>query len=263
MDISLDSIIYDTVDNFKYDIVVEANFVDSAFESESDNSMKAIYSGYTDSSGISGCADPHAKFRPDPCNNFREVPFTLRASAGHNSIYLPVTINEITVNALLDTGSQATVASDELANISELKSEDFVYVKGATFDISIQAKTCPNINVEITNIIYKWHVLIAPSEEDLIIGLDFLLHFKIDMLFSDGVISIGNSYQNLDTFQIDHSRDNTFEVNKITANQTIKTIKVKLWSGKFIKLLITCKFGNWKIFESQYFNNVFYTKYNF
>ena len=109
MDISLDSIVYDTVDYFKYDIAVEANFVDS----EADNSMKAIYSGYTDSSGISGCADPHAKFGPDPCNNFREVPFTLHECAGHNNIYLPVTINEITVNALLDTGSQAIVINDK------------------------------------------------------------------------------------------------------------------------------------------------------
>ena len=101
--------------------------------------------------------------------------------------------------------------------------------------------------------IYKWHILIAPIE-DLIIGLDFLLHFKIGISFSDGVISISNSYQSLESFQIDHSRDNTFEVNKITVSQTIK---VKSWSGKFIKLPITCKFGNWKLFESKYFDNVF------
>ena len=198
MDISLDSIVYDTVDNFKYDVAVEANFVDSDCESESGNSMKATYSGNTDSSGISGCAGPHAKFGSDSCNNFREVSFTLHESAGHNSIYLPVTINKIMVNALLDTGSQATVIGNRLANILELESEDFVYVKGATVDTSIQAQTCPNVNLEINNMIYNWHVLIAPIEEDLIIGLDFLLHFKIDILFSDGVISIGNSYQNLD-----------------------------------------------------------------
>ena len=88
--------------------------------------MKAIYSGYTDSSGISDCADPHAKFGPDSCNNFRDVSFTTHESAGYNSIYLPVTINKITVNALLDTGSQATVVSNKLANILELESEDFV-----------------------------------------------------------------------------------------------------------------------------------------
>ena len=120
MDISLDSIVYDTVDNFKYDVAVEANFVDSDCESESGNSMKAIYSGYTDSSGISDCADRHAKFGSDSCNDFPGVAFTLHESAGHNSIYLPVTINKIAVNALLDTGSQATVISNKLANILEL-----------------------------------------------------------------------------------------------------------------------------------------------
>ena len=33
MDISLDPIVYDTVDNFKYEVAVEANLVDSAYES--------------------------------------------------------------------------------------------------------------------------------------------------------------------------------------------------------------------------------------
>ena len=153
-----------------------------------------------------------------------------------------------------------SVVSNKLANILELKSEDYVYVKGATVDTSIESKACPNKNLEIDNMIFKWHVLIAPIEEDLIIGLIFLLHFKIDISFSDGGISIGNPYQNPDSFQIDHTKDNSFEVNKITANQTIK---VKPWSSKFNKLPITCKFGNWKIFESKYFDNVFIPNTNF
>ena len=163
----------------KYDAAVEANFVDSAYESESGISMEAIYSGYTYSSSISGCADPHAKFGPpDPCNNFREVPFTLHGSAGHDSIYLPVTINEITVNVLLDTSCQATVITHKLSNILEIKSEDFVNVKGTTVDTSIQAETCPNIDLEINNMIFNWHVLIAPIEAVLIIGLDFYYILK-------------------------------------------------------------------------------------
>ena len=50
-----------------------------------------------------------------------------------------------------------------------------------------------------------------------------------------------------------HSRDITFEMNEITASQTIK---VKPWSGNFVKFPIICKLGNWKIFKSQYFENI-------
>ena len=43
MDISVDSIVYDTVGNFKYGVAFEANFIDSAHESESNNSSGPFY----------------------------------------------------------------------------------------------------------------------------------------------------------------------------------------------------------------------------
>ena len=164
-----------TLDNLKCNVAVEANFIDPAYESESDNSMKPIYNGYTNSSGISDCADPHAKFGEDPFNNFREVPFTLHESAGYNSIYLLVNINEITVNTLLDPGSQAIIFSNRLANILEK-----LKILSRVLQLT---KTSSNITFTIISMIYRWHVLIAPNLEDLIIGLDFLLHYKIDIIF--------------------------------------------------------------------------------
>ena len=254
LDISLDSVVYNTVDNFMNDIGVEVNFGDSAYESEIDYSTKPTNDGNSDSSSTPESADTQTKFGVDLSIDFSEIPFSLSSSAGHNSAYLPIKVDGFTVNALIDTGSQATVVSEKLADILNLMSEDSVYVRGATTDTSVKARVCHDITFQIEHMTYKWHVLIAPIEDDLILGLDFLLHYKIDILFSDGVISIGNSYTNSHSTQANYSSDNTFELNKLTVNQTIK---VKPWSAKFVKIPINCKFGNWKIFESRYFDNIF------
>ena len=63
--------------------------------------------------------------------------------------------------------------------------------------------------------IYKWHVYIAPIEDDLIIDLDYSLHYKIDIFFSDGIISLGNSYANPQLTQANYSCDDAFELNKM------------------------------------------------
>ena len=190
LDISLDSVVYNTIDNFMNDIGVEVNFGDSAYESDIDYSTKPTNNGNSDSSSIPESADTQTKFGVDPSINFSEIPFSLSSSAGQNSAYLPIKVDGLTVNALIDTGTQATVVSEKLADILNLTSS--VYVRGATTDTSVKSRVCHDITFQIEHMTYKWHVLIAPIEDDLILGLDFLLHYKIDILFSDGVISIGN-----------------------------------------------------------------------
>ena len=166
LDISLDSMIYSTVDNFMNDISVEANFSDSAYETELDNSMGPTNDGSHNGSSIPDTTDSQTEFGVDSSTNFSEIPFSLHKSAGHNSVYLPVNINSFKVDASIDTGSQATVVNEKLGDILDLKSEDYVFVKGATTDTSVKALIYSNITLKSVNMIYNWHVLIAPIEDD-------------------------------------------------------------------------------------------------
>ena len=169
LDISLDSLVYNTVDNFMNDIGVEVNFGDSAYESEIDYSMKPTNDGNPDSSSTPESADTQTKFGVDPSIDFSEIPFSLSSSAGQNSAYLPIKVDGFIVNALIDTGSEATVVSEKLADILNLTSEDSVYVRGATTDTSVKARVCHDMTFQIEHMTYKWHVLIAPIEDDLIL----------------------------------------------------------------------------------------------
>ena len=70
LDISLDSVVYNTVYNFMNDIGVEVNFSDSAYESEIDYSKKPTNDGNSDSSSTPESADTQTKFGVDPSIDF-------------------------------------------------------------------------------------------------------------------------------------------------------------------------------------------------
>ena len=155
------------------------------------------------------------------------------------------------MDALIDSGAQVSVVSQELADALVLVTDDFVLIKGATSTESVKAKSCPDINFKIGNRIFKWHALVAPIDDKLILGLDFLLKFNVDILVSHGVISIGNDYGNLDASSVDYSTGDTFEISKVVVSDSIV---VKPWSGKYVKILVNSKCGDWKIFESKCFH---------
>ena len=131
------------------DIGVEVNFGDSAYEFEIDYSTKPTNDGNSDSSSTPESTDTQTKFGVDPSINFSEIPFSLSSSAGHNSAYLPIKVDGFTVNALIDTGSQAIVVSEKLADILNLTSEDSVYARSATTDTSVKARVCHDITFKL------------------------------------------------------------------------------------------------------------------
>ena len=92
LDISLDSLVYNTVDNFMNDIAVKVYFGDSAYESEIDYSTKPTNDGNSDSSSTPESADTQTKFGVDLSIDFSEIPFSLSSSAGQNSAYLPIKV---------------------------------------------------------------------------------------------------------------------------------------------------------------------------
>ena len=75
----------------------------------------------------------------------------------------------------------------------------------------------------------------------------------MDILVSNGVVAIGNKYNNLDASQPGMSDDDVFEVNKVVVNDSII---IPAWSAKFVKIPFKCKLGDWKTFEARPYDNV-------
>ena len=263
-DNSFDSSIDNTVDRFMTDVAVEANFSDSAYDSdgsELDITFAESHSGNglarnvdTNSDSSSGeDASCSEYFSANSDNGSTEIPYRVKKSANNDSIYLPVNINGVVVDALIDTGAQTTVINEGLADILGLTTDDVVFMKGASVDSTVKARYCPKITFKIDHLLYKWHCMVAPIEDDFILGLDFLLKFKVDILVSNGVVAIGNKYTNLDASQPVMSDGDVFEVNKVVVDNSII---IPAWSAKFVKIPFKCKLGDWKTFEARPYDNV-------
>ena len=134
-------------------------------------------------------------------------------------------------------------------------------MKGASVDSSVKARYCPKITFKIDHLLYTWHCMVAPIKDDFILGLDFFIKFKVDILVSSGVVAIGNKYNNLDASQPGMSDGDMFEVNKVVVDDSII---IPAWSAKFIKIPFNCKLGDWKTFEAGPYDNVLisYTVFN-
>ena len=77
-----------------------------------------------------------------------------------------------------------------------LTTDDVVFMKGPSVDNTVKARYCLKITFKIDHLLYKWHCMVAPIEDDFILGLHFLIKFKVDILVSNGVVAIGNKYNN-------------------------------------------------------------------
>lgn len=259
LDVSLDSIIPNTVNTFMNDVSVEANFSDSAYEtceSEDDTGSRCdddcVLNRIENNSG-QDASDCDSDSSNSDTEYSEKVPFKIKKSSKHSSIYLPVNINGITVDALIDTGAQSTVLSVKLAQDLGLKTQDVAFIKGATSESSIKAEYCPKITFKIGSLLYKWHCLVAPIEDDFILGLDFLLKYNVNILVSNGMVSIGNKYDSFDASHLESLNDETFEVNKVVVGNSFS---VKPWTGQFVRIPYTSKLSNWKVFEGKPFRNV-------
>ena len=76
-----------------------------------------------------------------------------------------------------------TVMSERLAAKLQpaLRIEDRVMLSGPDKDSEIPALFCKHVAIELGDREYGWHLFIANIKDDLILGLDFVINFEIDL----------------------------------------------------------------------------------
>ena len=163
------------------------------------------------------------------------------------TIHIPMKFNGIEVSALLDTGAEITVINKELVERFQIKTTEKIPVKGINADSKILADFCPELKFEIQNTEIIWHGLAVPMDEDVILGLDFMIENDMDILITKGVVCFGQDYINFCNSK-DNKLSDAFEINRVKIE---KTIKLPPLSGKIIKVPIKCHRKSWKVFEPK------------
>ena len=129
---------------------------------------------------------------PDPAEGVQIKEITSLNASGGINLVLPVKINGVTVEAILDTGAQITVISEELAKKARLpsRSGEPVYLKGVQ-DSVVRARSGGKARVAIGKTETKWHLIVAKITDDIIIGLDLLYHLKVVIDLAEYTVQIG------------------------------------------------------------------------
>ena len=108
---------------------------------------------------------------------------------------IPCTVNGYPTKALLDTGADATILS--LTVYESLRKKPPLGEKyrliGIGKNMTMDAWKVSGIRISFDDSKgYKWNVLVAPIQEKLIIGVDFMCHFGCVLDFNDFSFAIHN-----------------------------------------------------------------------
>lgn len=93
------------------------------------------------------------------------------------------------IDLIVDTGAEVTVLSSRLAETlrKPFRLDERVNLIGAIPGVTTEAHVARGVGIQIGESTFKWDVLIAPIEEDAILGLDFLLYYKgkVDLVHNE------------------------------------------------------------------------------
>ena len=138
------------------------------------------------------------------------------------SISVPIRINGVCVNAIIDTAAQVSVLSTRFVddNWSSIPYSGYVSIQGIGKS-SLQSSIWENVDICLGAHTYKWHVFVAPISDSCILGLDFILNFGIDIHLSRGELVIPTMQETVSIFLEGGDNDLHFNVKTVTLDRDI------------------------------------------
>ncbi|KAJ8045567.1 hypothetical protein HOLleu_08601 [Holothuria leucospilota] len=110
--------------------------------------------------------------------------------------YIPITIEDVSVDAFVDTGSDLTLISEELRNTipslcKQSKTQPYALGKSVTGDtIDAVGRVTATISIGSNRLLDEFHVARNVSKP-LILGWDFLLRHKASVDITEGTMTLG------------------------------------------------------------------------
>ena len=108
---------------------------------------------------------------------------------------VPALIKDIRVVALIDTGSQVTMANSQVCQAAglDLTNGHTIQIFGVGQDMGMSAKVITGVPISVGNGVYPWTLVIGNIRDDLILGLDFLHAVGALLNFDQGYLKIGDA----------------------------------------------------------------------
>ena len=106
--------------------------------------------------------------------SLREI--SVRVNPDDENLLIPICINGVDTEAVVDTGAQCTVISEALLPLmkQELSFEETVILREAQANSQMVAKRAVRVPLSIGSQAYIWDIYVAPLTDKCILGIDFL-----------------------------------------------------------------------------------------
>ena len=89
------------------------------------------------------------------------------------SMIVPIQVKCKLVSAVIDTGAQFTIVNSQFYDTLNLSLP-------INPEKSVEGYLVQEVPLTLGGKTYKWDLYVAPIEDQLLLGLDFMVHYKVD-----------------------------------------------------------------------------------
>ena len=155
------------------------------------------------------------------------------------TMIVPIEVKGKLASAVIDTGAQVTIINSQFYDTLNLSfPSDPVLLKGINPEKSVEGYLVWEVPLTLGGKTYKWDLYVAPIEDQLLLGLDFMVHHKVDPLIGQNVLVVDGHDEILAIFKRNQSQGTTqtetYGVGrvKVSKRAVIHPNTIKLIGGK-------------------------------
>ena len=132
---------------------------------------------------------------PTQIPRLAEVTVYGNKTSSNKTLYVPITFNDIKVDAVVDTAAQVTVISSGTFNKlrPKPKVKGNVCLRGVGNGSEIFGEIV-EVNLTMGNNNIKWNVIVADISDSVLLGIDFLDHHQISIDLNTYCLKMKNEY---------------------------------------------------------------------
>ena len=94
------------------------------------------------------------------------------------------------LDGVVDTGADGTIINSKFIDITQFEAEP-VALKGLEPNRLITGHRIKDVPINLGGRMYRWDLYVVPIADDFLLGLDFMITYKVDPLISRNVLMVG------------------------------------------------------------------------
>ena len=106
------------------------------------------------------------------------------------SLIVPLKVKGKDLDGVVDTGADGTIINSKFIDITQFEAEP-VALKGLEPNRLITGHRIKDVPINLGGRTYRWDLYVAPIADDFLLGLDFMIAYKVDPLISRNVLMVG------------------------------------------------------------------------